>query len=162
MFRKIWIQLRSSLWFVPGLLVFVAIGLALGLVEFDVIFFQPLHTQSWQSLLNTGAEGARGMLTAIASSMITVAGVAFSVTIVILSLASTQYTPRILAHLHARPRQQLVGAQIRKVCGFGLLAGWLSTFLKELEAHYDRSRKESRLGEFKIAPFRSDGRKKLR
>lgn len=110
MFRKIWIELRSSLWFVPGVLVFVAIGLALGLVEIDLIFAAELGAKHWQPLLNTGAEGARGMLTAIASSMITVAGVAFSITIVTLSLASTQYTPRILRNfMRDRTNQFVLG-----------------------------------------------------
>jgi uncharacterized membrane protein len=43
-----------------------------------------------------GVEGARGVLTAIAGSMITVTGVVFSITIVALQLASSQYTPRVL------------------------------------------------------------------
>ncbi len=108
--EKLWIEVRSSLWFVPGVLVLLAIGLALGLVELDLAFAQQLQAQRWQPLLNTGAEGARGMLTAIASSMITVAGVAFSMTIVTLSLASTQYTPRILRNfMRDRANQFVLG-----------------------------------------------------
>lgn len=106
--RKLWIEVRSSLWFVPGLLVLTAIGLALGLVEVDLTFAQQLQAQRWQPLLNTGAEGARGMLTAIAGSMITVAGVVFSMTIVTLSLASTQYTPRILRNFMRDRANQIV------------------------------------------------------
>lgn len=110
MFRKLWIEVRSSLWFVPALLVLAAIILALGLVELDVVFAQLLAAKSWGPLLNAGAEGARGMLTAIASSMITVAGVAFSITIVTLSLASTQYTPRILRNfMRDRANQFVLG-----------------------------------------------------
>ena len=71
---------------------------------------ETLAAKSWQPLLNAGAEGARGMLTAIASSMITVAGVAFSITIVTLSLASTQYTPRILRNfMRDRANQFVLG-----------------------------------------------------
>jgi len=77
MLRKIWIELRSSLWFVPGLLVCAGIALALGLVELDVIFYGPLRAKSWQPLLRVGEEGARGMLAAIAGSMITVAASPF-------------------------------------------------------------------------------------
>lgn len=110
MFRKIWIEVRSSLWFVPTLLVLAAIILALGLVELDVVFAKPLSAKSWGPLLNAGSEGARGMLTAIAGSMITVAGVAFSITIVTLSLASTQYTPRILRNfMRDRANQFVLG-----------------------------------------------------
>ena len=110
MIRKYWIEVRSSLWFVPVILVIVAVGLALGLVQVDVVYAEQLRNKSWQPLLNAGAEGARGMLTAIASSMITVAGVAFSITIVTLSLASTQYTPRILRNfMRDRANQFVLG-----------------------------------------------------
>lgn len=110
MIHKIWIEVRSSLWFVPGLLVLASMVMALVLVEIDVAFAQSLASKSWQPLLNTGAEGARGMLTAIAGSMITVAGVAFSITIVSLSLASTQYTPRILRNfMRDRANQVVLG-----------------------------------------------------
>lgn len=108
--RKFWIEIRSSLWFVPGLLVLAAAVLAVSLVEVDVAFAKTLQQQRWEPLLNAGAEGARGMLTAIASSMITVAGVAFSITIVTLSLASTQYTPRILRNfMRDRANQVVLG-----------------------------------------------------
>ena len=43
-----------------------------------------------------GAEGARNVLSTIASSMITVAGVTFSITIVALAQASSQFGPRLL------------------------------------------------------------------
>lgn len=108
MIQKLWVQLRSSLWFVPGLLVLCGALLAVVLVYLDVQYAVALSAKRWQPLLNTGAEGARGMLTAIASSMITVAGVAFSVTIVTLSLASTQYTPRIVRNFMRQRANQFV------------------------------------------------------
>lgn len=43
-----------------------------------------------------GTEGARSILSTIAGSMITVAGVVFSITIVALTLASSQFGPRLL------------------------------------------------------------------
>ena len=110
MLRKLWIQVRSSLWFVPTVLVILGAGAAVVLVELDIAYADVLGGQSWEPLLNAGAEGARGMLTAIASSMITVAGVAFSITIVTLSLASTQYTPRILRNfMRDRGNQFVLG-----------------------------------------------------
>ena len=110
MLRKLWIQVRSSLWFVPTLLVLCGGAAALGLVQLDLAYANALSGQRWEPLLNAGAEGARGMLTAIASSMITIAGVAFSITIVTLSLASTQYTPRILRNfMRDRANQFVLG-----------------------------------------------------
>jgi len=43
-----------------------------------------------------GADGARAVLSTVAGSMVTVAGVGFSITIVALVLASTQFGPRLL------------------------------------------------------------------
>ncbi len=103
----IWTYLRSSLWFVPGLMVAAAIGLAAGLIEADTHVKRELLAE-WPRLFGAGADGSRAMLTAIASSMITVAGVTFSITIVALSLASTQYTPRILRNFMADRTNQLV------------------------------------------------------
>ena len=110
MLQKLWIQVRSSLWFVPALLVLAAVIVAVGLVQLDIAYAGLLAGRRWEPLLNAGAEGARGMLTAIAGSMITVAGVAFSITIVTLSLASTQYTPRILRNfMRDRANQFVLG-----------------------------------------------------
>ncbi|MBW3605570.1 MAG: DUF2254 domain-containing protein [Actinobacteria bacterium] len=43
-----------------------------------------------------GPDAARGLLSVIASSTLTLAGLVFSVTLVVLTLASSQYSPRIL------------------------------------------------------------------
>ena len=94
--RSLWDSLRSSLWFVPTLLVLGAVGLALGLIEIDSYLGETNLQKRWPLLFGVGAEGSRGMLSSIASSMITVAGVVFSITIVALALASSQYTSRIL------------------------------------------------------------------
>ena len=74
-----WDSLRSSLWFVPSLLVAGAIILALVLIELDSSIEWHDLQKHWPRLFGAGADGSRGMLTAIASSMITVAGVAFSI-----------------------------------------------------------------------------------
>jgi uncharacterized membrane protein len=42
------------------------------------------------------ADAARQLLTSIAASVITVVGIVFSITIVTLTLASTQFGPRML------------------------------------------------------------------
>ncbi len=106
MLRKWWIELRSSLWFVPSLLVLGAVTGAFALLEIDLRFGHRLGAAAWRPLLGASADGARSMLAAIAGSMITVAGVAFSITIVTLSLASTQYTPRILRNFMRDPANQ--------------------------------------------------------
>lgn len=55
-----------------------------------------------------GAEGARNVLATIASSTITVAGVVFSITIVTLTLASSQFGPRLLRNFMSDRGTQLV------------------------------------------------------
>lgn len=90
-----WERIRSSYWFVPSLLSVLGVVAAVGLVAVDrqqgAVW---LNEASW--LYQGSAEGARALLAAVAGSMITVAGVTFSITIVVLSLASSQFGPRIL------------------------------------------------------------------
>lgn len=108
--RAGWIALQQSLWFVPTLLVSIAVLAALGLVELQTLVDVDF-SRRWPRLLGAGAEGARGMLGAIATSMVTVAGVVFSITIVALSLATSQYSPRVLRNFMSdRPTQFVLGA----------------------------------------------------
>lgn len=100
-----WLKLRSSLWFTPSVLVVGAVALALVLIEADIRY---TLASRFRPLVTTSPEGARAMLAAISGSMITVAGVVFSITIVTLSLASTQYSPRILRGFMKDPSNQLV------------------------------------------------------
>lgn len=93
--KQLLIDIRSSLWFVPTLIVLVAVALALGLIEIDRQVDQQLRDE-WPRLFVAEAEGSRAILSTIAGSMITVAGVVFSITIVALTLASSQYTSRVL------------------------------------------------------------------
>ncbi|MDF3036676.1 MAG: hypothetical protein K0S28_1950 [Paucimonas sp.] len=93
--NKLLIAIRSSLWFFPVAIILLMAVLAIVLVEIDRHYHQEL-SRWWPRFFATDAEGARAMLTAIASSMATVAGVAFSITIVALVLASTQYSSRVL------------------------------------------------------------------
>lgn len=93
--RSWWDDLNTSFLVYPGILVLAAMALAAGTIHLD----EQLR-ERWAA--STGwvwggsPEGARVMLSAIASSMITVAGVVFSVTIVVLALASNQFGPRTL------------------------------------------------------------------
>ncbi|MEP7087075.1 MAG: DUF2254 domain-containing protein [Gemmatimonadota bacterium] len=62
-------------------------------------------------LFGAGAAGARGMLSTIAGSMITVAGVTFSITIAAVAQTSAQYTPRVLrTFMSDRANQTVLGS----------------------------------------------------
>ncbi len=90
-----WEALRSSYWFVPGVMALGAAGLAFGMVALDGrVGSEAVESLGW--IYTGGPEGARGVLSTIAGSMITVAGVTFSVLVVALSLAASQFGPRVL------------------------------------------------------------------
>jgi uncharacterized membrane protein len=104
-----WQALRASFWFVPGLVVLASMAAAVILIEFNGWKTQELSDWS-PRLFGAGADGSRAMLSAIATSMITVAGVVFSITIVALSLTATQYSPRVLRNfMRDRPTQYVLG-----------------------------------------------------
>lgn len=102
-------MLRTSFWFLPAAIVLVAMVLALLLVRADI----GDAAERWfgsDLLFRAQVEGSRHMLAAIATSMITIAGVTFSITIVVFSLASNQYTPRILRNfMRDRGNQMVLG-----------------------------------------------------
>lgn len=88
---------RTSYWFIPSVMALLAIGLGLGTLWLDLTM-----GENWLGGLNwyrpIEADGAREVLSTIAGSMITVAGVVFSITIVAISYASGQYGPRVLTN----------------------------------------------------------------
>lgn len=102
-------RLKASFWFVPALV--VVVSMALGMVLVAVDSRQGMDLGGWSPrLFGAGADGSRAMLSAIATSMITVAGVVFSITMVTLSLTSTQYSPRVLRNfMRDRPTQVVLG-----------------------------------------------------
>jgi uncharacterized membrane protein len=78
---------RSSFRFVPTLIVLDAVVLAALQIALDANV--ELHVvERWPPLFGAGADGARGLPIAVASSMITVAGV-FSITLVALAQTSS-------------------------------------------------------------------------
>ncbi len=110
--RAGWTSLLATLWFVPTFLVLASLLLGVVLVDLDAVTQTDLADR-WPRIFGAGAEGARGMLTALATSMITVAGVVFSITIVALSLASSQYSPRLLRNfMNDRPTQVVLGGLV--------------------------------------------------
>ena len=107
--KLFWSNLRSSLWFLPSLMVGGSVVLAIVLIEVDSTWNDQLLAR-WPRLFGAGAEGARGMLSTIAGSMISVVGVTFSMTLVALSMASSQYTSRILrSFMGSRVTQAVLG-----------------------------------------------------
>ncbi|MDH5824973.1 DUF2254 domain-containing protein [Luteimonas sp. RD2P54] len=107
---KLAVRLRSSFWFLPALMVLAALALAPGLIALDHHLGSG-PGERWPALFAiVDADGARQLMATIAGSMITVAGVVFSITIVALAQASTQYTPRVLRNfMRDRGNQMVLG-----------------------------------------------------
>ncbi len=85
---------RNSLWLVPSAAVVVAIGLSSLALSVD----QALDTQERSSGLffATSVDDARQVVATVTAAMLTFMGVVFSITLVALQLASTQYSPRVV------------------------------------------------------------------
>ena len=87
--------LRTNLWLVPGLEVLAATALYAGTHVLDKAAYDGSVTLPAWMVFGT-ADSAREILTALAAAVITVVGIVFSITIVTLTLASTQFGPRML------------------------------------------------------------------
>jgi uncharacterized membrane protein len=89
------LRFRESFWLIPTMLTLGALLLALvtaaldDWLELEGLGSEPLGYSG-------GAGGAQAFLTVIAGSIITVAGVAFSITIAVLAMASVQFGPRLI------------------------------------------------------------------
>ena len=85
----------------------LAVALALGAVELDKAATEDwLKRLSW--IYSGGAEGASLLLGTVAGSMIAIAGTVFSMTLVALSLASSQLGPRLLRNFMRDTANQVV------------------------------------------------------
>ncbi len=116
MLVRLWSTAFGSYWFIPGLMTAVAAGLALVGVWIDRVW-----RDAWPPglgwLIFSEADGARAVLQAIAGSMVTVAGVTFSITIATVSQATNQFGPRLMTNF-----LQDLGNQIT-------LGAFISTFV---------------------------------
>lgn len=106
--QNYWKRLTATLWFIPAML--AVCGGLLGLLMVAVDYYAGSLGFS-PTFLDVQPSGARDMLAVVAGSMITVAGTVFSITIVALTLASTQFSPRILRNfMRDRGNQVVLGA----------------------------------------------------
>jgi uncharacterized membrane protein len=107
--RQLWSDLQSSFWFLPSLMVLGSVVLATAMIEADSAWSDRWLAQ-WPRLFGAGADGARLMLSTLAGSMMTVMGITFSMTLLALALASSQYTSRILRNfMRSRITQVTLG-----------------------------------------------------
>ncbi len=108
--RNLWDSVNGSFWFIPTLMTVAAAILSFVFVTLDQSLTNELN---YIFGYNRGPEGARSLLSTVAGSVITVAGVTFSITIAALSLASNQFGPRLLRNfMRDRGNQVVLGTFI--------------------------------------------------
>lgn len=88
--------LRTELWPLPALAVGAAVALGVGLPRLDAHIDAGLPPALNGYLFGGDAAAARTVLDTIAGSLITVTALTFSLTVVTLQLASSQFSPRLL------------------------------------------------------------------
>ena len=87
---------RSKIWPLPVLGVALATGLGILLPELDARYDDEVRS-AWTGYLFTGGpDAARSVLSAVAGSLVTLTSLTFSLTVVTLQLASSQFSPRLL------------------------------------------------------------------
>lgn len=89
---KLLFDIRTSYWFVPMLMVLAAMCLASAASWLDSLE----HSLALSWMLRITVDDARMILSTIATTVLGVAGVTFSITIVAVSFASSNYGPRLI------------------------------------------------------------------
>jgi len=102
----------DTFWFIPVLIIIISVFLSVSLVIIDQEF-----TFSQDGLgkyfFVTSADSARSILSTISGAMIGVAGTVFSVTLVALTLASSQFGPRLIKNfMYVRLNQVVLGSYV--------------------------------------------------
>lgn len=107
-----WRELKATFWFVPVIIIFASIFLAIGLVYLDG-FVSVSQDGLGQFFFVNSSDSARSILSTISGAMMGVAGTVFSITLVALTLASSQFGPRLIKKfMYVRLNQIVLGAYI--------------------------------------------------
>ena len=104
-------RLRNSLFFIPMAYVVAAVLLGVLAVELDRKIVDA--TTELPFGLSSTVDSSRAILGTIASATITFAGIAFSISLLVIQLASSQYSPRVVHGLLRDPfTKQIMGVVI--------------------------------------------------
>ena len=101
--RSLKVRLREAYWVVPAALTGGSALGAVGLIAVD----RRLKREGIAFAFTGGPDSARSILDAIASSMLTLTALVFSITIIVLQLASSQFSPRVLRTFLADRQNQI-------------------------------------------------------
>lgn len=110
--KFLWKELTGSFWFIPILIILFSIVLATFLIYLDrTIDVSSIKYLSY--IFTESADSARSVLSTISGAMIGVAGTVFSITLVALTLASSQFGSRLLKNfMHERLNQVVLGTYV--------------------------------------------------
>lgn len=105
-------ELKATFWFIPVLIIALSIFLSMGLVGVDKLVDLP--EDWWGNLFFvSSASSGRSILTTISGAMIGAAGTVFSITLVALTLASSQFGPRLIKNfMYVRLNQIVLGSYV--------------------------------------------------
>ena len=99
------LAMRSSLWFVPVLCVLAGVTASIGTIAIDRWFDFAAAT-----VVTGGPDAALAILETIAASMVSLAALVLTITMVVVQLAMGQFSPRIVqTFLRDRPSQLAIG-----------------------------------------------------
>ncbi|NNE25463.1 MAG: DUF2254 domain-containing protein [Saprospiraceae bacterium] len=107
-----WKELQATFWFLPVLIICMAVILSIGLVSLDNSI--TISQEGWlRFFLVNSPDSARSILSTISGAMIGVAGTVFSVTLVALTLASSQFGPRLIRNfMYVKLNQIVLGSYV--------------------------------------------------
>jgi uncharacterized membrane protein len=104
--RASWDAVRTSLWLIPSIMFVLGVALAVGLVGLTL---SSAESRRWAAWIASGnGEDARNLISTLLTAVIAMASIAFSVTVVALSLAANTYGSRLIRIFRADQRTQVV------------------------------------------------------
>ena len=107
-----WSELKATFWFVPVIIIFFSILLSVSLVYIDGLNNFTQEGLGRFFFVNS-SDSARSILSTISGAMMGVAGTVFSITLVALTLASSQFGPRLIKNfMYVRLNQVVLGSYI--------------------------------------------------
>lgn len=122
--RRWWYRLMTTLWFVPAVIVVSLWVLALAILALDATGSTALTRFTLPWLQHQSAAAAQAILATLAGALMTVVALLFSITVVVLQLASAAYSPRLLPNFMADRNTQLV---------FGIYVGTFAFTMQVLQ-----------------------------
>jgi len=107
-----WGELKATFWFIPVIIIITSILLSIVLVYIDG-YIRFSQDGIGRFFFVNSTDSARSILSTISAAMMGVAGTVFSITLVALTLASSQFGPRLIKNfMYIRLNQVVLGAYI--------------------------------------------------